>query len=213
MTPTPATKTNKETTMNLTQPFPPPRCGPYRMRNGKRVDLSPTSDKTFPWSSGDGSSWREDGSHCLGGCSMDIVAPWIDSREEADPWKCKCSHLDQFGGCLLCGEARSTITTPASTRMAIAQAALDECRARFNEHTGKAQRAYDEQTALIAELHAAEAEAAQLAAIPPALRDVLTEMSFCPDTMRWDKSALCNALGRSHGIPPDTLRRALEAKS
>lgn len=73
----------------------------------------------------------------------------------------------KHGRCVHCGLP----LLPAPSRLTLAMAALEECRARFNEHTGKAQRAYNEETALIAEVHAAEREAA-IRAIPPALLEV-----------------------------------------
>lgn len=124
----------------------------------------------------------------------------------------------------LCGECltrlhhfQETLMKPAPTptRLSLAKAALEAARAKVP----LAITAYDiacenQRSALVSqqcakdELASAEAEAAQVAAIPPKLLEVAREITDQDKIRDW----VHGLLARSHGVSYDTLRRALEAK-
>lgn len=171
-----------------TQPAPttPPPIitspGSYRTREGKRMGIERNTYGEFIGTH----PWRgEDGytRKADGGFSDREDTP--SSHDIIGPW-----------------------TEP--TRLSLAKAALEEARAKeraaFYEHLrSNAAMVHAER-----ELAAAESEAAQLAAIPPALLDVARHVVSC-DPAKWNSIGVVDLLARSHSVDPAVLRAAMGA--
>jgi hypothetical protein len=103
------------------------------------------------------------------------------------------------GHCPRCG---AQLVHNRPSRLDRAKAALEAACARYDSADAERTAARQAHAVAILELDAAEKEAARLsiAAIPPLLLEMAREVS-----------AVVTRLAKFHGIPPETLRAALEA--
>jgi hypothetical protein len=113
-------------------------------------------------------------------------------------------------------EGASVPAAPKSpSRLDRAKAALEGVKVCLRESQAAVDADMARLHSALAELVAAEKEAARLAsiaAIPPLLLEAMSTLRECTKDSVFYPSDIVKMLARSHGIPPETLRAALEVK-
>lgn len=164
--------------------------GSYRTREGKRAEVVPNPHGSHPWQEASRDTecgmirvWSRAGKRFDTGTTdhpTDIIGPWTEP-----------------------------------TRLSLAKAALEEaqavhsrCVAECSDATTRRDYASERVMWAREEVRAAESEAAQLAAIPPALLEVARKF-----TEKYGKDCCSmHVLATAYGIDPAVLRAAMGAK-
>lgn len=170
-------------TMPAPEPFKILSPGPHMTRDGRRMMVERNDGKymgTHPWRGEDYLTRTDSGS--------------VTFRVE---------HHDPSDIVSRCADT-------APTRLSLAKAALEEAQMERDKYTHLAGHWQRIRNGARDELAAAESEAAQLAAIPPALLEVAREIQE-RHGHPWFGETVIRYLARSHSVDPAVLRAAMGA--